>query len=214
MFKCQVTKVFNNNSKIKIDDICSVKLYGGSETDSMELQMFGLIESEGMKEMIQSINVSEVQIEPRLHQNEHTNYFAIAMPEMTFHLKEFYQHSYVKLSLLSACQIGIRITSQLKVLHNHGLLHLDVCPDALWVKADSHELYLMGFGSVIKFHTNDRKAYTEVFRSKYQSSMFRSKEGCLNRALSKRDDLESFLLTLLFLMGMEHSQDHPSFILR
>lgn len=103
-----------------------------------------------------------------------------------------------KLSLPSILKIGIQMLDILEGIHEKGMIHRDIKPDNFLIDPNRgiEKIYLIDFGV--------SKTYLQPIESQKTSAMigtpnFASINAHHFMELSRRDDLESLLYTLLFL---------------
>jgi serine/threonine protein kinase len=103
-------------------------------------------------------------------------------------------------SLKLVLQIGIQITTLLKMIHDKGLVHRDIKPDnfLLGLKNKSNQIYIIDFGFCKTFLNNNKHIDMKKTSSLIGSNNFASINAHEFNELSRRDDLESLGYMLVY----------------
>jgi serine/threonine protein kinase len=106
-----------------------------------------------------------------------------------------------KFSLPLVLKIGIKVLSLLKTIHDKGIIHRDIKPDNFLFSTNKlNTLYLIDFG-LCKFYTeNDIQLPLKKTNGLIGSFNYASLMSHNRLELSRRDDLESVVYMLLYLL--------------
>lgn len=105
-----------------------------------------------------------------------------------------------KLSLKLTLNIGIKIISLIKIIHDKGLVHRDIKPENfLFNLNDKKTIYLIDFGFCKRFLLDDEHIKIKTTSGCIGSKNYMSINSHNHLELSRRDDLESVGYMLLFL---------------
>ena len=108
-----------------------------------------------------------------------------------------------KLSLPYIVKIGIQIIDILQGIHDKGMIHRDLKPDnfLLHLTKGIDQIYLIDFGVCKTYLQSDTNEHIEMRKTNAMigTPNYASLDSHLLIELSRRDDLESFIYTLLFL---------------
>lgn len=113
-----------------------------------------------------------------------------------------------RLSLAVVCSIGIQLLNRLESLHECGFIHRDIKPQNILLGGDrpnkSNKIYLIDFGLSVSYIDGESGAhYKENPNSNYSTvvgtALFASINAHMGRDLSRRDDIESLVYTLIYL---------------
>jgi serine/threonine protein kinase len=125
------------------------------------------------------------------------------------------KHKYKKISLSVILQIGKQILSRLKYVHEMGLIHRDVKPDnfVFGTGKNSALLYIIDFGLCKKYKTPLGK---HIEHKKIGNIIGTPKFASLNITEnldepSRRDDLESMVYILLYLISEKEKEKEKDF---
>ncbi|OMJ84305.1 hypothetical protein SteCoe_14588 [Stentor coeruleus] len=102
-------------------------------------------------------------------------------------------------SLSCVIKIAEQVIERLKYIHSKGVIHRDIKPEQLLISIPGDEIFIVDFGLSCKYI---RKNVHRPFKSQISTAgsvLFASIHSHLGHQQSRRDDLESFFYTLLFL---------------
>jgi casein kinase 1 len=107
--------------------------------------------------------------------------------------------------LKTVVMVGLQMVDRVEYLHRNEVIHGDVKPSNFLVGRGKHrhKVYLTDFELSVPFMRNG-KHIPEEFRDKFNGSLrFSSRAANSRLSLSRRDDLESLLYSLIFLVKGE-----------
>ena len=141
---------------------------------------------------------------PKLYASGHTDSFAYMVEELLGpNLSKLYKGKNGKASHSIAGKSGVQMLTTMEFVHKHGYIHRDIKPQNFCAGLhDSETVFLMDFGLAKKYidtqvgvHAPYREGRAFVGTASYASL------NChLGIRQSRRDDLESLLLVLLYLI--------------
>ena len=105
-------------------------------------------------------------------------------------------------SLKLVLQIGIQIIILLKTIHDKGLIHRDIKPDnfLLGLNNKNKQIYLIDFGFCKTFLNNHKHIEMKKTNNLIGTANFASVNAHEFNELSRRDDLESLVVDILFII--------------
>lgn len=111
------------------------------------------------------------------------------------------QHKSLLLSEIKS--IGVQMVKRIQILHEKSLLHRDIKPDNFVFDQSNTIVYLIDFGLCKSFVTKEGNHIPyKLTKNIIGSVNYVSLNGHDNIELTRRDDLESMLYVLLFLLDM------------
>ena len=111
------------------------------------------------------------------------------------------QHKSLLLSEIKS--IGVQMVKRIHLLHEKSLLHRDIKPDNFVFDQSNTMVYLIDFGLCKSFITKEGTHISyKLTKNIIGSVNYVSLNGHRNIELTRRDDLESMLYVLLFLLDM------------
>ncbi|OMJ69083.1 hypothetical protein SteCoe_33302 [Stentor coeruleus] len=102
-------------------------------------------------------------------------------------------------SLSCIIKIAEQVIERLKYIHSKGIIHRDIKPEQLLLSISGEEIFIVDFGLSCKYIRNKVHRPFKSQVSTAGSVLFASLHSHLAHRQSRRDDLESFFYTLLFL---------------
>lgn len=124
---------------------------------------------------------------------EDTDFFVMELlGDSIFELQE-------SLTLECISAIGLQILEALEQLHSMNLLHRDIQPKNFVISLDKRKVHLVGYSSTISYQSNGKHKTFKHACKRLGNPAFASL-NCHNRyRYSRRDDLESLILSLIYL---------------
>jgi len=126
-------------------------------------------------------------------------------------------HQLTKFSPNTALLLGIQMINILEVLHNHHLLHRDLKPSnfLFGLNKQTNKLFLIDFGLSKRYSYNDAHIPIKTNKNIIGSPNFVSINVHKNIEPSRRDDIESCLYIMLYMMSgnLEWSSTNTNTIL-
>lgn len=141
---------------------------------------------------------------PKLYASGSTDSFAYMIMELLGHsLSKLLKDSDSRLSPISISTLAQQIITTLEFVHSRGYLHRDIKPQNFCMGlGDSEVVYLLDFGLATKFMDEKlgiHAPYREE-RTFLGTASFASLNAHMGVQQSRRDDLESLLLVLVYLL--------------
>ena len=126
------------------------------------------------------------------------NQMEILMPALGKSLEEFGKPEMNKI-IMKVC---IQLTKRLEVLHNLGYIHNDLKPENLLISQDLETVNLIDFGFsepyLNKDGTHKPSQYQPIFKG---NLLYCSTNACSAKGKSRRDDVQSLLHVLSFILN-------------
>ena len=103
-------------------------------------------------------------------------------------------------SMECVCAIGLQALDRIETIHKNGILHRDIKPCQFLISKDQNSIHLIDFGMSC-FYMKHNKHKEFKTRAKCKGSVsYASINTHLGFTQSRRDDLESFFYTILYLI--------------
>ncbi|CDW79713.1 serine threonine protein kinase [Stylonychia lemnae] len=153
--------------------------------------------------VLKSVNYLKHPGFPKMLMSAYNEDICILVEELLGQNLETLRKKYGRLSLAVVCSIGIQLD-----LHNCGFIHRDIKPQNILLGSEDPEkankVYLIDFGLSISYLENETgKHYKENPNHNYSNvvgtALFASINAHNGRDLSRRDDIESLVYTLIYL---------------
>ena len=107
-------------------------------------------------------------------------------------------------TLSDICQIAIQCLDRLEYVHSKGIIHCDIKPEnfAIGLK-DPNVIYLIDFGLCQDYKNLKTGKHIEFSFTGYMTGTARyaSRNALRGKALSRRDDMESFIYMILYFLS-------------
>ena len=107
-------------------------------------------------------------------------------------------------TLSDICQIAIQCLDRLEFIHSKGIIHCDIKPEnfAIGLK-DPNVIYLIDFGLCQDYKNLKTGKHIEFSFTGYMTGTARyaSRNALRGKALSRRDDMESFIYMILYFLS-------------
>ena len=107
-------------------------------------------------------------------------------------------------TLSDICQIAIQSINRLEYVHSKGIIHCDIKPEnfAIGLK-DPNVIYLIDFGLCQDYKNLKTRKHIEFSFTGYMTGTARyaSRNALRGKALSRRDDMESFIYMILYFLS-------------
>ncbi|EGR32425.1 protein kinase domain protein [Ichthyophthirius multifiliis] len=108
-----------------------------------------------------------------------------------------------KLSLYSTIQVGLQLLDRIECFHKYGLIHRDIKPENIVIGNEEQyeKIFLLDFG-LAKFYRDKQKVHIPYVNKKGMigTARFASINAHNGIEQSRRDDLESFGYTLVYIL--------------
>jgi len=117
-------------------------------------------------------------------------------------LHDLMKKSKFSMTLESISLLAIKMISLLEKMHSDNIVHNQLSPKCILLgrKLCTQRLYLIGFKSSIKLLANSHVEMLTENSGEREIDLFSSVNKCLNILQAKKDDLESLLYILLYLI--------------
>ena len=181
-----------------------VKVNTDERVQDVELQTMMILKQkkfEGFSQLLDHGKLSE-NIVTQQKKNKANHYLVLEKLGQTLVHKQML-HFGKGFSLKTVAQIGLQLVDRLEKLHSLGLCHLDLKPDniCLGPEKDSTEIRLIDFGNCRRWCIKGKHVPQKQNVPMMGHPIFASVNTFRGATLSRRDDLQSLVYTLLYLLG-------------
>ena len=107
-----------------------------------------------------------------------------------------------KIGLKSVLAIGLQLIKRIECVHNEGIVHRDIKPDNFLIKPHSNTIYMIDFGLARRYLTKKEQHISLTDGRKLTgTARYASANVHMGLTPSRRDDLESIVYVLLYLLN-------------
>lgn len=108
------------------------------------------------------------------------------------------------LSSTSVYKVIIQLIDRIRVIHSLGFVHNDIKLDNILIgHTDSSLIHLIDFGLSVSYLQEDGRTHVEKYNEEKFSGniLFASLNSCRGNNKSRRDDMESIIYVMLYLLN-------------
>lgn len=188
-------------------------VYFVQDKETQEVFVLKLYKQEDLKSYIKEKNILiKLRDEGKCHLGfpllisimEGPNQSELVMEALGANLKQLQSRTTTRqFSTTTVFKIGIQLIERLEVLHSLNIMHNDIKPENVLVgKNDASKLYLIDFGLANTFVDDDGKHTSKNYLMKFSGNfLFASLNSCRGYNKSRRDDIESLVYFLVYLLN-------------
>ena len=118
-------------------------------------------------------------------------------------LNDLFDSCNKKVSLKTVLTLGYQMINRLEFIHSKGVVHLDIKPEnfLFGIESKKHTLYLIDYGLSQKYIERKRHVDYKRVRLFNGTERFCSLNALIGYTQSRRDDLESMMFVILYLLN-------------